>query len=182
MLSSLQNWWSGQAQTIQQTSAYQSWLNLQPRERTLVKVMVGFLIIGLLYLLVWSPIMSANKQAKQKLNNTESTWNWLNKQNDKLTSLSGTVKQVSIHSQSELTRYLQQQLSAQNLKRNLTSISPLNMRGNQGIEIRFNEVKSPRFFRWLSKMEQEGVVATELSLVKVKKGMIEVKVVFEVIN
>lgn len=167
-------------QNLQQTSAFRAWIALQERERQLVKVMVGFLVLVLLYLLIYSPMIESHQQAKQKMDNAQSTWQWLNKQNDKLASMSGKIKQVSINSQSQLTRYLQQQLARLKLKSAVSSISPINVRGNEGIEIRFTEVSSPRVIRWLSKMEQEGVVAQELSLVKTKKGMVAVKAVFEV--
>lgn len=167
---------------LQQTPAFRSWQALQARERQLVKLMFGVLVLVLIYMIIYAPIMKANQHALQKMNNAQSTWQWLTKQNAKLETTSGQVKQVSLHSQAQLTRYLQQQLARLRLKSEVSSISPINSRGHEGIEIRFANVSSPRVLRWLSKMEQEGVVAQELLLTKTKKGMVEVKVVFEVSN
>lgn len=180
MLSSLQQWWQNQQAEIRQTSAYQSWAQLQVREKQLLKVMVFFLLLTLIYLLLWSPVIESNSQASQKMQTAKKTWHWLNKQQQKLTSLSGQVKPVNMANQSQLIRYLQQQLARQNLKKSVTETIPLNGRGHEGVEIHFAQVNSPRFFRWLSKIEQESVLAKELSVKQLATGSISVKVVFEV--
>ncbi len=186
MLNNLQKAWSEQQsvlqQKIEQTPAYHSWQGLQVREKQLVKALLIFLFITFLYMIIWSPIVNGSQQALQKMQNAEATWAWLNKQQQTMPSSSSQVKAVLIKSQSQLTSYLQQQIARQNLKQSVAEIIPINSRGSEGIEVVFNQVNSPRFFRWLSKMEQEGVLASELNLTKLKPGIVSAKVTFEMTN
>jgi general secretion pathway protein M len=180
MLDSFQQWWQNQLEEISQTSAYQLWAQLQAREKQLLKLMLSFLFVTLIYLLLWMPVIESNSQAYQKMLTAEKTWHWLNKQQATLTSLSGKVKPANVANQSQLIAYLQQALANQNLKKSVTETIPLNTRGHEGVEIRFAQVNAPRFFRWLSKIEQESIVAKELNIKQLATGSVSAKVVFEV--
>ena len=97
-------------------------------------------------------------------------------------STQGGVKQVIIDSQSELTSYIQQQIAQQNIKNNVSNISPISSANRRGIQVEFAQVSYPRFFRWLSKMEQEGVLATDLKVERLGEGIVKASVQFEVAN
>ncbi len=178
MLNNLQQWWQEQLQTIQQKPNYQRWRGLQNRERLLIKLMLTSLLLLILYWFIWQPIMIAKQQAQQNLQHSQETWLWLNQQQLNISTNNNTVKAVTITNQSQLINYVQQQISIQNLQNSVEKLTPLNRRN--GVKIQFKQVKSPNFFRWLSKIEQEAVIASELTINKVKKGIINVTVVFEV--
>ena len=178
----LSNIWDTLLTRIQQTPAYASWLALQQRERQLVKAMLVILLLATAYYVVWAPIVSSNQQAISKLNNTKNTWLWLNQQQQAMQSTQGSVKQVIIDSQSKLTSYIQQQIAQQNIKNNVSNISPISSANRRGIQVEFAQVSYPRFSRWLSKMEQEGVLATDLKVERLGKGIVKASVQFEVAN
>lgn len=179
----LSNIWDTLLTRIQQTPAYASWLALQQRERQLVKAMLVILLLATAYYVVWAPIVSSNQQAISKLNNTKNTWLWLNQQQQQaMQSTQGSVKQVIIDSQSKLTSYIQQQIAQQNIKNNVSNISPISSANRRGIQVEFAQVSYPRFSRWLSKMEQEGVLATDLKVERLGKGIVKASVQFEVAN
>lgn len=178
----LSNIWDTLLTRIQQTPAYASWLALQQRERQLVKAMLVILLLATAYYVVWAPIVSSNQQAISKLNNTKNTWLWLNQQQQAMQSTQGSVKQVIIDSQSKLTSYIQQQIAQQNIKNNVSNISPISSANRRGIQVKFAQVSYPRFSRWLSKMEQEGVLATDLKVERLGKGIVKASVQFEVAN
>ena len=178
----LSNIWNTLLTRIQQTPAYASWLALQQRERQLVKAMLVILLLATAYYVVWEPIVSSNQQAISKLNNSKNTWLWLNQQQQAMQSTQGGVKQVIIDSQSKLTSYIQQQIAQQNIKNNVSNISPISSANRRGIQVEFAQVSYPRFFRWLSKMEQEGVLATDLKVERLGKGIVKASVQFEVAN
>lgn len=178
----LSNIWNTLLTRIQQTPAYASWLALQQRERQLVKAMLVILLLATAYYVVWEPIVSSNQQAISKLNNSKNTWLWLNQQQQAMQSTQGSVKQVIIDSQSELTSYIQQQIAQQNIKNNVSNISPISSANRRGIQVEFAQVSYPRFFRWLSKMEQEGVLATDLKVERLGEGIVKASVQFEVAN
>lgn len=178
----LSNIWDTLLTRIQQTPAYASWLALQQRERQLVKAMLVILLLATAYYVVWEPIVSSNQQAISKLNNSKNTWLWLNQQQQAMQSTQGSVKQVIIDSQSELTSYIQQQIAQQNIKNNVSNISPISSANRRGIQVEFAQVSYPRFFRWLSKMEQEGVLATDLKVERLGEGIVKASVQFEVAN
>ncbi|HBQ44845.1 MAG TPA: hypothetical protein DD716_04260 [Thiomicrospira sp.] len=178
----LSNIWNTLLTRIQQTPAYASWLALQQRERQLVKAMLVILLLATAYYVVWEPIVSSNQQAISKLNNSKNTWLWLNQQQQAMQSTQGGVKQVIIDSQSKLTSYIQQQIAQQNIKNNVSNISPISSANRRGIQVEFAQVSYPRFFRWLSKMEQEGVLATDLKVERLGEGIVKASVQFEVAN
>jgi type II secretory pathway component PulM len=167
-------------QKIQQTSSYHSWNSLQVREKQLLKVMAFFLVLAIFYLFIWLPIATNNQQAIKKMHNAEATWQWLNKQQQKTSKFSEQIRPVLINSHSQLTSYLQKQLAVNNLKSSVTEIIPVNSRGKEAIEIKFDKVQSTRFFYWLSKMEQEAILASKLNINKLTTGVIKVEITFEV--
>ncbi len=156
------------------------WAGLAPREQMLLKALAVVLGVLLLYWLLWSPIESAQQQAQQKLESARKEWLWLNEQQSKLAAQPNRIQPARVDSQARLTSYLQQQLRQQNLSKYLSQMVTVKTGRNDGVEVVFDEVPAPRFFRWLSKMEKEGVYSTKASMQPIKKGVISARVQFEV--
>jgi general secretion pathway protein M len=114
------------------------------------------------------------------LDRAQSEWQWLNAQLPKLENQPATPATVLLDSQSRLTAYVQQKLRAHQIFSQLSEIAPINKRNRAGIEVRFDSVKAPHFFAWLSEMEQEGVLVKTLEVKPLKPGLIQAKAEFEV--
>jgi len=175
MLAAIKDSLSTQLQPLEK-----NWHSLAERERKLIKVLSIVLLIALFYWLIWSPIVDARQEAERKLENAQSEWLWLNQQHGKLESTEARIKQAQVTSQAALTAYLQQQVRQQNISGFLAQMTPIKSGRKDSIEVSFSEVPSPRFFRWLSKMEKEGVAAVRVQLQPVKKGVLMAKAQFEV--
>lgn len=161
-------------------AAKQAWQGLPARDQSAVKIMAGVLVFAILYFAIWAPIQSAQSEAQRKHDSAKKEWEWLNAQITQLESRKNQTRQANINSQSRLTAYAQQQLRLQNIFSAMDNIAPVNKRNSAGIEITFKQVQAPAFFRWLSKMEKEGVVATAMDVRPVKTGLIQASVTFEV--
>jgi len=154
----------------------QAWSQLADRERTLLMLLGVFLLVSLLYLVIWSPIHSAHDNAKQSEQRAEQNWQWLNEQVLKNPMVSGSQKTLRFSTQSELMSSLQSSLRNENLLSSMQAMTP----ASKSIKVEFKAVDAPRFFAWLSILEQQGLVSSQLQVNAVETGVIEVSVRFGV--
>jgi general secretion pathway protein M len=158
----------------------QAWRNLSERDRKSIQWLGAVVGLAFIYFLVWSPVSGGLDKAQNRLDRAQSEWQWLNAQVPKLENQPATPATVLLDSQSRLTAYVQQKLRAHQIFSQLSEIAPINKRNRAGIEVRFDSVKAPHFFAWLSEMEQEGVLVKTLEVKPLKPGLIQAKAEFEV--
>ena len=157
----------------------QWWIALDARERKLLSFLAAFIALVLLYVLLWSPLMNAQQQAQLKLNNAQQTWQWLNQQVPLVEQQlvpSSQAKASRVNNQNELLSVVQKSLRQQNLFKDIKTVKGV----TQGAEVRFDEVTASRLFRWLARLEQQGVVADELSVVYVSADRVKAVVEFKI--
>ena len=154
----------------------QAWSQLADREQTLLKLLAGFLLVSVLYLLIWSPIHSANENAKQAEQRAQQEWQWLSGQVIKNPVVSPQQNRLRYATQSELMSSLQSSLRSENLLSSMQTMTP----AKKSIKVEFKAVNAPNFFGWLSLLEQQGLVSSQLQVTAITKGMIEVSVRFGV--
>jgi len=161
-------------------SAKQAWLNLAAKEQKLVILMAWVLAFAVLYFFIWQPAENGLANSERKLQQAKTEWQWLNDQAATLATQSAGTKQVRFTTQSRLTAYVQQQLRRHNIFAAMSQIVPVNKRSSVGIQLVFNEVNAPDYFRWLSKMEAEGLPAKSMTVTPIKTGLVSATVSFEV--
>jgi len=156
----------------------QAWSQLAQREQQMLLALGVFLVGVLLYLVIWSPIHSGYTQAKQFEQKSLADWQWLSEQVKKYPMQQSGQQTLQFASQSQLMGSIQKTLRDENLLGFMQSITP----SAKAIKVSFNEVPAPRFFRWLSSLEKQGLVSSQLQVSPVKTGIIQVSVSFEVVN
>ena len=156
----------------QKAQAY--WQGLAERERLLLKLLAFVVAVWLVYQLIWTPPQHALKTAQQRLIQVENQWNWLNEQAPKVLALKGETRPAM--SQSQWIAELQKSLREQNLLQQAEAIKPI----NQGVQVSFNRVDAPKFFRWLSGLESQNLVADKLQIEPVETGIIKATLSFKV--
>ncbi|WP_373019695.1 type II secretion system protein GspM [Thiomicrorhabdus sp.] len=154
----------------------QTWSQLAQRERMMLSGMIAFLAVVLFYLLVWSPIHKGYEQAVQKEQQALNDWQWLSEQVVAHPRVASAESGLLFSTQSQLMGSVQKTLRDENLLPFMQSITP----NAKAIKVGFKEVPAPRFFRWLSLLEKQGLVSSQLQVTPVKTGMIEATVSFEV--
>ncbi|WP_019557966.1 type II secretion system protein GspM [Thiomicrorhabdus arctica] len=154
----------------------QAWSQLAQREKQLVTVLMSFLAIVLFYSLIWSPIHIANEHMKQALENAKNEWVWLNQQAPLVTQSSTKNLPLDIQSKAGLMRFVQEELKSGNLMHQMQELKLT----AKGVKVSFNKVNAPRLFRWLSRLESQGVMAKNMQLIPIEVGLIQAQVEFEV--
>lgn len=156
----------------------QAWSKLAQREKQLVTLLVLFLTVVLFYSLIWSPIHTANDRIKQTLEKANSEWVWLNQQAPLVAQPSTKNPQLDIQSKTGLMSFVQEELKSENLMHQMQELKLT----AKGVKISFNEVNAPRLFRWLSKLESQGVIAKNMQLTPIRTGFTQAQVEFEVMQ
>lgn len=156
----------------QRAQAY--WQSLAERERLLLKALAAIVVVWLAYQVIWQPPKQALKQAEQRLTQVENQWLWLNEQTPIVQALK---KQTQPNfTQSQWMAELQKSLRDQNLLQQAESIKPI----NQAVQVQFNQVEAPKFFRWLSGLESRNLVADKMQIDPLETGIIKVTLSFKV--
>lgn len=170
-------WWQAKLEAWGVTCA---WLGLAEKDRRALKGLAGALILAIGYLFFWTPIEVAQQQADKRLAAAEADWLWLNQQLPKLADQQAQIPQVELRSQAQLTQYVQKMLRQLNLVKQMSAIKPQSIKGRQGVQVQFEKVMAPRFFRWLQTLEQQGLVAEKLSVKPIDQqaGWIQVQVTY----
>ncbi len=156
----------------------QAWSNLAQREKQLVSLLMLFLTVVLFYGLIWSPIQTANDQMKQALEKSKNDWVWLNQQAPLVVQQVSKNPQLDIQSKTGLMSFVQSELKSGNLMHQMQELQLT----EKGVKVSFNEVNAPRLFRWLSKLESQGVIAKNMQLTPIKPGFTQAQVEFEVVK
>ncbi|MEA3404407.1 MAG: type II secretion system protein GspM [Pseudomonadota bacterium] len=156
----------------------QAWSQLAERERTMVIALAAFLGVVLFYLVIWSPIHSANQQAIQSEQRALQEWQWLNDQVLKYPMVQKNKDALKFTTQSQLMSSLQSSLRNENLLSSMGSMTP----SAKTIKVDFKEVNAPQLFSWLSFLEKQGLVSKQLQINAVKPGIVQASVRFGVIQ
>ena len=156
----------------------QAWSQLAQRERNLLKLLGGVLMVSLFYFGLWSPMHSAHDNAKQFQQRAQQNWQWLNEQVLANPRVVGSQNAFRFSSQSQLMSTLQSTLRNENLHLSMQAMTPT----TDSIKVDFKAVDAPKFFGWLSLLEQQGLVSNQLQVSVVKTGVIEASVRFGVVK
>lgn len=156
----------------------QAWSKLAQREKQLGMLLILFLTVVLFYSLIWSPIHTANDRMTQTLDKAKNEWVWLNQQAPLVAQQPTKNPQLDIQSKAGLMSFVQEELKSENLMHQMQELQLT----AKGVKVSFNEVNAPRLFRWLSKLESQGVIAKNMQLTPIKAGFTQSQVEFEVMQ
>jgi len=159
------------------TQINQWWYSLEQRERQLLKLLAGFILLVLFYLLLWSPLKSAKLEAQLKMEKAQQEWLWLNEQIPLIqqNKASGSVEQTKVENQNQLLGLIQNSLRKQNLFKDIKTVKGI----SKGGEVSFDEVSASRLFRWLGSLEQQGLVADKLQMSWLADDKVKARVQFK---
>jgi general secretion pathway protein M len=153
------------------------WLSLESRERQLLKLMLGFLALVLVYLLIWKPVQTSKLEAEQKLKASQQEWEWLNQQvplvKQNLTN-SNAPKRSNLTTQNSLLQKLQTSLRKQKLFKQIKTVQGI----KDGGRVSFDEVKASRLMKWLATLEREGLVPSKMQMNSIGVDLVKAKVEF----
>ncbi len=154
----------------------QAWSQLAERERKMLMLLAGFLVLVLFYLVLWSPLHSAYQQAQQDEQRAQQQWQWLSDQVRQNPMVEKQKNGLQYASQSQLMGSLQSSLRKQNLLSFMSTMAP----SAKSIKVDFKEVNAPRLFRWLSELEKQGLVSQQLQINALKPGVVQASIRFGV--
>jgi len=158
------------------TQSKQAWSQLAEREQKLLSGLAVFLAGALLYLVIWLPIHNAYDNAIMAEQRAQQDWQWLSEQVAAHPMKDSGTPTIKTRTQSELMSTLQSRLRQQGLLSFMDSMTPT----NKSIKVDFKAVEAPRLFAWLSTLEQLGLSSRQLQITRIKTGVVEASVQFEV--
>lgn len=164
-----------------QTGGASAWNGLAKSDRRAIKLLGLVLVLSVFYFFVWEPIHLAADSAEKQRDLAKSEWHWLAEQAEKLNHQESSLRQLVVKSQSQLTQVVQSSLKQHNLYRQMSGMKPMKVNNQPGVQVLFDQVDAPRFFRWLSQLEKQGVLPYQMSSEKhTTKGKIIAIVKFQV--
>lgn len=155
----------------------QAWSSLDSREQVLLKALLAFLIVVIMYLLIWAPIISNKQNAQKQLYLAQQEWQWLNEQVNAVQNLpkNGQKPNSISKSKEQLITLLQRSLKRQNLFKDIKTIQGM----NQGGKVTFESVNGARLFSWLEQLELQGLVPDKVSITALTPGLVKADIQFK---
>jgi len=155
----------------------QAWSTLDSREQVLLKVLLAFLIVVIMYLLIWAPITSNKQNAQKQLYLAQQEWQWLNEQVNAINHLPKNRQNSNsiLKSKEQLITLLQRSLKRQNLFKDIKTIQGI----NQGGKVAFESVNGARLFKWLEQLELQGLVPDKVSITALTPGLVKADIQFK---
>ncbi len=154
----------------------QTWQGLRQQDKRALLALSALLLVLIVYVFLWLPIQSAQDKANQRLEVAKENWQWLNEQLPLLAQQGAKQQGLELNNNNQLMNYLQAQLRQQNLHQSIDRLDT----GANRVTVHFKEVNAPRLFRWLSQMEQQGLIARSANISPIKSGIVQAQVTFEV--
>jgi general secretion pathway protein M len=146
------------------------WFNLNERDRWML--IIGGSVVGvyLLYLIVFSPILSAVNTASQQLVEQQTTLIWMRNNLGAATQLKRIEK--------NLLSLFSTQLKSDNLSK---FPYQLQQTGGEGLQLSFDKVPYVEFMSWLKRLNQHNAMTiVDLSAIRTKTlGMVKLRLVVE---
>ena len=158
--------------------AGQYWLQLAPRERSLLAALGLFLLVMIFYALFWLPMEQKQQLAQQQLASAQQQWSWLNQQIPAWEASSYAQPAVpekspsSLQDSNQLIGFLNQKLAVYKMQNALKS---MNLTA-KGVKISLNSVSSPKLFTWLQIVAAENIVVDKLEITSKAQGLVDAEV------
>lgn len=154
------------------------WSQLAARERTLVSLLAGFLVLVGLYTGLWQPMQQQQQLAQQQLISAKAQWDWLNQQIPLWEkSAFATQKrpdqtsQASLQDNNQLMGFVNQKLSTYKLQQQLNA---MNLTA-KGVKVSLKSVAAPKAFKWLQVLVDEQIMLNKLEIKPVEGGLIDIE-------
>ena len=139
-------------------NALQAWFeNLQPRERLIVSVSGGVLLLLLIYLLAWEPVVNGIKTESSRLNIQKNSLKWMRDAAQEVRELkaSGNISAVS---GGPLSTTIERSLVSAGIR---NSVEKMESSGKDQYKVLFNKVRFDRLAQWLDSLQNRYSIMTK---------------------
>lgn len=154
------------------------WMQLATREQRMLGLLGVFGVAVLFYALLWQPLQQQHSAAQQALLSAKAQWEWLSGEVQAHPRQTDAAARLEVKTASQLIAHLQKSLREAGLQPFMETMTP----NQKGVSVRFARVPAPALTRWLSQLEEYGLVSHQLRLVTLGSGLVEAMVQFEVAN
>lgn len=155
----------------------QAWQQLAVREQRGLLGLAVFLLATLLYAGLWQPLTEQRDVALNSEQSAVQTWLWLNEQVEKNPAKASQKALYPAETASQLLSSLQRSLGQEKL---LQAMKMTPMRNK--VKVEFKSVAAPDLFRWLSRLERNGLSASQFQVKSLSTGVVQASVQFSVIS
>ena len=136
--------------------AVAAWRGLQPRERLLISVAGGFVLLASLYGFLWSPLQRELARLRVEVPKAAEQVQWMRSQ-------TGRIKQLRTAAPTQmntggLLSYIEQSATAYNIKQNIKRVEP---DGANGARVTLDGVSFNSLVNWLANLHKQGAVRVE---------------------
>lgn len=136
--------------------AVAAWRGLQPRERLLIAVAGGFVLLVSLYGFLWSPLQRELARLRVETPKAAEQLQWMRSQ-------AGRIQQLRAAAPTQknaggLLSFIEQSATAYNIKQNIKRVEP---DGANGARVSLDGVSFNSLVNWLANLHKQGAVRVE---------------------
>jgi len=133
-----------------------AWRGLQARERLLITLAAGFLLLALLYGFVWSPLQRELARLRADVPKKAEQVQWMRAQTGRVKQLRGSAPTQM--NTGGLLSFIEQSATAYNVKSNIKRVDP---DGPNGARVTLEGASFNSLVNWLANLHKQGSVRVE---------------------
>ncbi len=137
------------------------WFNLSLREKQTVSLGGAAVLIGILYLLIWSPLHSSVTGFRDQIEHNQNLLSWMQTADEKIQAAEKMGQKPATHSTASRLTTVQNELKKSPIANNITQLVQAD---NDSVKLNFQKVDFDLLMIWLTELwQQQGLIVTQLT-------------------
>ncbi len=138
------------------------WLQLNLREKQMVSLGIAVLILGLFYLILWSPLHQSVATARDQIEHNQKLLYWMENADKQIQAAELTGQKPAAHSSGSRISIVQNNLKPNPINNNVTQLVQAD---NDSVKLSFQQVSFDLLISWLIDLwQQEGFITTQMTV------------------
>jgi len=156
----------------------QYWVQLRPREQTLLAIGAGVLVLSLSYLIVWEPFASKQERLQESVASQQKLVVWMSDSVQELRQLRNSSPGAGGSGGQSLLGIIDSSAKAAQLGQSMTRVEP---EGSNKVRVWFERAEFDVLTRWMSTLASRyGVTAESVTIDKdANAGRVSARLVFQ---
>lgn len=151
------------------------WANLQARERKVISIGAGLLVLFVLYFYVWEPWHKSIANYRETLPQKRADLQWMKAQSDWVARMQGVDTGEPVREQGlPLLTVVEKTAQQSGLRANIKQMTP----GDRSHEVKIwlSQVNFDKWLRWVEQMKlQDSIEVKAVDVQQVDAGIVEVR-------
>lgn len=137
------------------------WFNLNLREKQTVSMGGAAVIIGVLYLLIWSPLHNSVAGFRDQIQHNKNLLSWMQTADEQIQAAEKMGQKPAMHSTASRLSTVENELKKSPIANNITQLVQAE---NDSVKLNFQKVDFDLLMAWLTELwQQQGLIVTQLT-------------------